>query len=200
MPLKTIDLGTTEIDNDTFEEYLASLADVYSADKYHLLEHNCNSSVDRSPYLIYFQADVYVLSFTNDVASFLTGGGIPQDVIDLPKQFLSTPFGSSLRPMIDNMFRRRAGLPEAVASPTVPDQLARQFANSPALSETLQQVAQAAVRSNGNSNVHGAEVLEAALTVATNLSAFQSILSGNKCVSGQHASDEILTLTSQVLL
>ena len=43
MPLKTIDLGTTHIDKETFEDYLASLNDVYAAERYHLLEHNCNS-------------------------------------------------------------------------------------------------------------------------------------------------------------
>jgi desumoylating isopeptidase 1 len=39
-------------------EYLNEIRSVYTADKYHLLEFNCNS-------------------FTNDCAGFLTGGSIP---------------------------------------------------------------------------------------------------------------------------
>lgn len=41
-PLKRVKLGTTQIDRETFHEYLASLQEVYTADKYHLLTNNCN--------------------------------------------------------------------------------------------------------------------------------------------------------------
>ena len=57
-PVQIIDCGTTEIDQDTFNEYLLSLQDMYSPEAYHLIEFNCNH-------------------FTADVVGFLTGGTIP---------------------------------------------------------------------------------------------------------------------------
>jgi len=57
-PLRVLELGESEIDEETFLEYISEMRSVYSADKYHLLEFNCNS-------------------FTNDCAGFLTSGSIP---------------------------------------------------------------------------------------------------------------------------
>lgn len=51
--------------------------------------------------------------FTNDVLGFLNGTNIPQDIIDLPRKILATPFGQSMRPMIDNMFRGAMRGPDA---------------------------------------------------------------------------------------
>ncbi|KAG8955891.1 hypothetical protein FRC04_006338 [Tulasnella sp. 424] len=86
-PLKIEDMGETDLDEDTFWEYISEIQAEYTGDKYHLLDFNCNS-------------------FTNDCVGFLTGRSIPSWIIDLPADFLSTPFGQSMRPMIDNMFRR----------------------------------------------------------------------------------------------
>ncbi|KZT11835.1 DUF862-domain-containing protein [Laetiporus sulphureus 93-53] len=96
-PLEVIDMGETAIDEDIFNEYLNEMRQHYTADKYHLLEFNCNS-------------------FTNDVIGFLTGGSIPPRIKDLPSDFLSTPFGAALRPTIDAMFRRPT--PGATPTPT----------------------------------------------------------------------------------
>ncbi|KAF7767898.1 hypothetical protein Agabi119p4_7141 [Agaricus bisporus var. burnettii] len=85
-PMQIIDMGETAIDEETFDEYLEDIRVHYTADKYHLLDFNCNS-------------------FTNDVVGFLTGGSIPTFIKDLPSDFLSTPFGAALRPTIDAMFR-----------------------------------------------------------------------------------------------
>lgn len=57
-PHQTLSLGETEIDEETFTEYLEEMREVYTADKYHLLEFNCNT-------------------FTNECVGFLTGGSIP---------------------------------------------------------------------------------------------------------------------------
>jgi hypothetical protein len=57
-PVQIIDCGDTEIDQDTFNEYLLSLQDMYNPEAYHLIEFNCNH-------------------FTADVVGFLTGGTIP---------------------------------------------------------------------------------------------------------------------------
>ncbi len=42
-PVQKIELGTTQIDEATFEEYLDNMRDHYTGEKYHLLEFNCNS-------------------------------------------------------------------------------------------------------------------------------------------------------------
>lgn len=57
-PMQIIDMGETHIDEGTFNEYISGLAEIYSAEKYHLIEWNCNT-------------------FTQDVVGFLTGGSIP---------------------------------------------------------------------------------------------------------------------------
>ncbi|EMD39905.1 hypothetical protein CERSUDRAFT_81230 [Gelatoporia subvermispora B] len=94
-PLQIVDMGETAIDEETFEEYLSEMRQHYTAEKYHLLDFNCNS-------------------FTNDCVGFLTGQSIPAWIKDLPSDFLSTPFGAALRPTIDAMFRR----PVPGAAPT----------------------------------------------------------------------------------
>ncbi|KAJ3733325.1 PPPDE putative peptidase domain-containing protein [Lentinula guzmanii] len=117
-PLHIIDLGTTALDEETFNEYLEEMREHYTADKYHLLDFNCNS-------------------FTNDCAAFLTGGSIPDFIkgktpsrgtistdcdsqlpnSDLPSDFLSTPFGAALRPTIDAMYRRPGAMPPPLPTP-----------------------------------------------------------------------------------
>jgi hypothetical protein len=57
-PMQIIDCGRTEIDETTFNEYIASLQEMYTPDAYHLIEFNCNH-------------------FTADVVGFLTGAEIP---------------------------------------------------------------------------------------------------------------------------
>ncbi|KAF7359750.1 PPPDE peptidase domain-containing protein 2 [Mycena venus] len=64
-PVQIEDLGETEIDQETWEEYLEEMRDHYTADKYHPSDFNSNS-------------------FTNDCVGFLTGGTIPAFVKDLP--------------------------------------------------------------------------------------------------------------------
>ncbi|OCH87713.1 DUF862-domain-containing protein [Obba rivulosa] len=97
-PLQIVDMGETAIDEETFQEYLTEMRQHYTAEKYHLLDFNCNS-------------------FTNDCIGFLTGESIPAWIKDLPSDFLSTPFGAALRPTIDAMFRRPApGVAPAPAS------------------------------------------------------------------------------------
>ncbi|KAL6301955.1 DUF862-domain-containing protein [Sparassis latifolia] len=98
-PLQIIDIGETEIDEATWQEYLNEMRSLYTADKVtttHLPDFNCNS-------------------FTNDCVGFLTGNSVPEWIKDLPSDFLSTPFGAALRPTIDAMFRRPT--PGVVATP-----------------------------------------------------------------------------------
>lgn len=52
-------MGETEIYEMTFNEYIESIAEKYTAEKYHLIEFNCNH-------------------FTADVCGFLTSKAIPE--------------------------------------------------------------------------------------------------------------------------
>ncbi|CAO3593934.1 unnamed protein product [Absidia cylindrospora] len=96
-PLEIIDMGMTFLPLEVFLEYIDSQRSVYTAEKYHLLDFNCNT-------------------FSNDVCQFLTGSSIPNHITDLPSEFLRTPFGQSLLPMIENMF----GQSNLRSTPTAP--------------------------------------------------------------------------------
>lgn len=61
-PKKVLTMGSTNVDKETLTEYVQGLRARYTADKYHLLDFNCNT-------------------FTNQVVGFLTGGNIPQDIL-----------------------------------------------------------------------------------------------------------------------
>ncbi|CAN9508898.1 unnamed protein product [Ophioblennius macclurei] len=77
------DMGFTEVDAETFTEYLKSLAETkYRGDQYSLFEHNCNT-------------------FSNEVAQYLTGKEIPSYIADLPADVLSTPFVQVIRPFLE---------------------------------------------------------------------------------------------------
>lgn len=82
-PVQVIDCGDTEIDEATFQEYLTSLEEMYTPDKYHLIEFNCNH-------------------FTADVIGFLTGAEIPSwisgESARVPSRHLRLMIGFGNRP------------------------------------------------------------------------------------------------------
>lgn len=80
-PTKQLSLGFTDIPQELFMEFLREAQSEWSADTYHVFEHNCNH-------------------FTNAAADFLLGEGIPADIINQPKEFLSTPMGQMISPMM----------------------------------------------------------------------------------------------------
>ncbi|GAA5817650.1 hypothetical protein MFLAVUS_011201 [Mucor flavus] len=84
-PLEVIDIGETYLPLEVVIEYIDSLRSVYTPEKYHLLDFNCNT-------------------FSNDLCQFLCGKTIPSHITGLPAEFLNTPFGQSLLPMIEGMF------------------------------------------------------------------------------------------------
>ncbi|KAI0333739.1 DUF862-domain-containing protein [Cubamyces sp. BRFM 1775] len=136
-PLQIVDMGETAIDEETFNEYLEEMRSHYTADKYHLLDFNCNS-------------------FTNDCVGFLTGGSIPSWIKDLPSDFLSTPFGAALRPTIDAMFRRPVPGAAPAATPQMqmpaPETLsaAASASPNPALASALLQAVASQAYSSGS--------------------------------------------------
>ncbi|KAM7257728.1 hypothetical protein ACFE04_013469 [Oxalis oulophora] len=83
-PLKVIDLGVTHIPKDVFESYLQEISPRYTAETYNLMAHNCNN-------------------FSNEVANFLVSKGIPDYILQLPNEVLSSPMGPLILPMIQNL-------------------------------------------------------------------------------------------------
>ncbi|DBA03357.1 TPA: hypothetical protein N0F65_004634 [Lagenidium giganteum] len=85
-PVEVVPLGTTDIPQERFEAFLREINHRFTAATYDLLNNNCNN-------------------FSNELANFLLGKSIPQHIIDLPNEALSTPLGAMLRPAIENMQR-----------------------------------------------------------------------------------------------
>ncbi|KAA8633553.1 hypothetical protein SMACR_02572 [Sordaria macrospora] len=81
-PLEEIYLGKTELPMEVIEEYLDSLREIYTMQTYDLWTHNCNN-------------------FSNDLATFLLGKGIPDYIINMPQTVLSSPMGQMLMPMLN---------------------------------------------------------------------------------------------------
>ncbi|GMM53173.1 hypothetical protein DASB73_041360 [Starmerella bacillaris] len=74
---KVEQLGKTELPWEIIAEYLEDINERWSAEKYHLLEHNCNH-------------------FSAYLSEFLTGAGIPLYVSSVASQVAATPFGQML--------------------------------------------------------------------------------------------------------
>jgi hypothetical protein len=83
-PVQVAELGTTQVPQDIFEEYLREIQPRYSQETYSLMKHNCNN-------------------FSDEVCQFLVGTGIPEYILRLPEEVLNSPMGPMLRPMIENL-------------------------------------------------------------------------------------------------
>ncbi|RDB15260.1 hypothetical protein Hypma_004803 [Hypsizygus marmoreus] len=153
-PLQVIDMGETAIDEETFDEYVTEMKEHYTADKYHLLEFNCNS-------------------FTNDCIGFLTGGAIPNYIKDLPTDFLSTPFGAALRPTIDAMYQRPA---PGETAPRVPAPIPATTPEPQLAASILQAVASQAQATS----TPATQTLTAPIHVITNPASFHSFLRSHR--------------------
>ncbi|KAF5741259.1 putative PPPDE thiol peptidase family protein [Tripterygium wilfordii] len=84
IPIKVVDLGVTHVPRDVFEMYLNDISPRYTAETYSLLTHNCNN-------------------FSNEVAQFLVGTTIPDYILQLPNEVISSPMGALILPMIQNL-------------------------------------------------------------------------------------------------
>jgi hypothetical protein len=100
---------------------------------------------------------------------------------DLPATFLSTPFGQSLRPMIDSMYRR----PAAAAYPTpaaTPLSVGSTPGINPALaSSLLQSVAAQAAAAGPSGSVTGASLVSP-MHISTNVASLESISASHRHV------------------
>lgn len=95
-PMKIVPLGRTELPIEVIEEYLQSLEAIYTPESYDLFLHNCNN-------------------FSQDLAVFLVGKSIPDEIRNLPETFLRTPVGQMLRGQIDQSMRQMTQAPDAIA-------------------------------------------------------------------------------------
>ncbi|CAL1361616.1 unnamed protein product [Linum trigynum] len=82
--IKVVELGVTHVPQNVFEMYLDEISSRYTAETYSLLKHNCNN-------------------FSNEVAQFLVGASIPDYILQLPNEVMSSPMGSLMLPMIQNL-------------------------------------------------------------------------------------------------
>lgn len=87
-PASVISLGRTEIPHAVLLDHLRELASTtFRGSCYHLFDHNCNT-------------------FSNELANFLTGKGIPAEITNLPNEVKDTPIGAMIKQFIDSMESR----------------------------------------------------------------------------------------------
>lgn len=83
-PMRVVELGVTHVPQDVFESYLEEISPRYTAETYSLLTHNCNN-------------------FSNEVAQFLVSTSIPDYILHLPNEVMSSPMGALILPMIQQL-------------------------------------------------------------------------------------------------
>lgn len=94
-PLKVVELGFTHVPKDVFEEYLQEISPRYTTETYSLLQHNCNN-------------------FSDEISQFLLGVSIPDFILKLPEEVISSPMGALIMPMIQQFetILRHGGVPQ----------------------------------------------------------------------------------------
>lgn len=83
-PVQEISIGHTELHQEFFEDYLKDAGHKYTAEKYDIINHNCNM-------------------FTNEMAEFLTGSGIDPKYYNQGKELLESPAGQMFKPFLTQM-------------------------------------------------------------------------------------------------
>lgn len=81
-PLAVVDLGVTNVTKYDFEMYLQEISQHYTAETYSMLSCNCNH-------------------FSNEVSQFLVGATIPEYILQLPNQILSSPMGALMCKLLE---------------------------------------------------------------------------------------------------
>ncbi|ORY71851.1 P-loop containing nucleoside triphosphate hydrolase protein [Pseudomassariella vexata] len=87
-PLERLHLGKTQLPLEIIVEYVDSLRDIFTAEAYDLFRHNCNN-------------------FSNDLATFLLGHGIPEHIRSMPQAVLDSPFGRMMQPQLTQMVQAK---------------------------------------------------------------------------------------------
>ena len=73
-PTKVVSLGETQVPEDIMMELLKDISEKYTERTYHVFNNNSNT-------------------FTNEVATLVTGEGIPREYSQVPREFLQTNLG-----------------------------------------------------------------------------------------------------------
>jgi len=82
-PLKTQNLGSTNVDMENLTAYLRTLGQSeFHGGRYDLFKHNCNN-------------------FSSYLTKFLGVENIPQHILDLPDKVMSSPMAAMLRPILE---------------------------------------------------------------------------------------------------
>eukprot|EP00903_Cladosiphon_okamuranus_P013917 g12945.t1 len=89
-PTEYIELGSTDISQELFEDFNREVQPRYTAQTYDLMKHNCNN-------------------YTNEASQFLLGKGIPNFIVGLPEEVLNSPMGGTLRPLLEQMTTQMNG-------------------------------------------------------------------------------------------
>lgn len=84
VPLRSVELGLTHVPKEIFEDYLQEISSRYTAETYRLLSHNCNN-------------------FSNELAQFLVGTSIPDYILELPNEVMTSPMAPLILPMIQQL-------------------------------------------------------------------------------------------------
>lgn len=110
-PMEKLLLGKTELPIDVIEEYIQSLGSIYTPEVWYsyLPSHYAKAEAYRQSYDLFLHN---CNNFTQDLAMFLVGKGIPEHIRNLPQTFLSTPFGQMMKPQIEQALR---GVTQATA-------------------------------------------------------------------------------------
>ncbi|GAM26092.1 hypothetical protein SAMD00019534_092670 [Acytostelium subglobosum LB1] len=87
-PMEVIELGNTDIPQEVFVDFLEGMRSRFSMDSYHLIDNNCNH-------------------FSNECSNFLLGTPIPNHIVGLPQEVMSTPFGMMIQPLINSFFSKQ---------------------------------------------------------------------------------------------
>lgn len=80
-PVQVAELGTTQVPQEIFEEFLRDIRPRYTQETYSLMKHNCNN-------------------FSDEVCQFLVGSSIPEYILRLPEEVMNSPMGPLLSKFI----------------------------------------------------------------------------------------------------
>ena len=111
-PIQTIPLGTTELPEEVFLDYLNEIAPKFSPARYDLFKNNCNN-------------------FCDECSHFLVGNGIPKHIVDLPTEVLATPMGRSLLQMMGGQNGMNIMDPRAMEGEHNPQQMHLDYGSQP---------------------------------------------------------------------
>ena len=89
-PVKSEEVGETEVPEELFQEFLQDLAQKYTDTNYDLIKNNCNH-------------------FANDCVEFLTGEGLPSYILGLIDEIASAPMGAMILNMLGGMQEKMQG-------------------------------------------------------------------------------------------